>query len=77
VLRCLALDRAHPQGTTFLRSSHIKVYDCLPDVGDYGTTRAKALGEIGVARELQSRPLQYMRYTLALVCTTIASSSIA
>jgi hypothetical protein len=22
VLRCLALDRAHPQGTTFLRSSH-------------------------------------------------------
>jgi hypothetical protein len=27
----------------------IKAYDCLPDVGDYGITRAKALGEIGVA----------------------------
>jgi hypothetical protein len=27
----------------------IKAYDRLPDVGDYGITRAKALGEIGVA----------------------------
>jgi hypothetical protein len=42
----------------------IKVYDCLPDVGDYGITRAKALGEIGVAI---GAPVEVLAmYTLAL-----------
>jgi hypothetical protein len=46
----------------------IKAYDCLPDVGDYGIMRAKALGEIGVAMGAPVEALaMYTRYTLALV----------
>jgi hypothetical protein len=43
----------------------IKAYDCLPDVCDYGITRAKALGEIGVA--MGARVEALAMYTLALV----------
>jgi hypothetical protein len=39
-------------------------YDRLPDVGDYGITRAKALGEIGVA---MGAPVEaHTMYTRAL-----------